>query len=67
MSMPWRAKPAPAEFPPTKVCKRCHHEKPRDAFGVHCSMADNRDSECRACRRGRVLARRALRAQRGLR
>ena len=34
---------------PTKVCSKCHAEKPVDAFGVESRQKDGRRAHCRTC------------------
>jgi hypothetical protein len=36
--------------PDNKVCPRCKLEKPKEAFGTHCTNKDGLRSHCRKCR-----------------
>lgn len=42
---------------PTKTCKTCGIDKPRDAFSVHLSTADKLFPDCKMCRRDHARAR----------
>ena len=46
----------PPEEAATKVCRRCHREKPLDEFGNLQSTRDGKHKVCREClRRARML------------